>query len=242
MLRTSAQLLKNLMVLLIPLVIVLGSVRLVATEAYLSFEYGRTDFSEDPFGFDHTQRLAFASANLQFVTQNQSLADLAGQSQNGIPLYTIQELKHMQDVQNIYQAAWRIWQFALILTVFSGLALAWRKEDRASIVVALQKGGLFTVGLVFVVGLVAIVAWQAWFIIFHQIFFAAGNWTFDFSATLIRLFPEKFWFDVALTVSTLSLIVGILVYWIGSRLLIINSGQPGRNEPAWQRQTDTSQL
>jgi uncharacterized membrane protein len=31
------------------------------------------------------------------------------------------------------------------------------------------------------------------FVGFHQVFFDAGTWTFAYSDTLIRLFPERFW-------------------------------------------------
>ena len=224
MTKTAVRLLKNTLILLIPFMIIFGSVRLVAIKAYLSFEYSRSDFPKDPFGFDYAQRLAYAVDNLRFVTQNLPLADLAGQKQNGAPLYNIRELKHMRDVQNIYQPAWRIWQMALILSVLCGLALNWRKENRADFASALRTGGLFTVGLVFIVGLGAIIAWQAWFLLFHQLFFAAGSWMFNFSDTLMRLFPEKFWYDGVLTVTSLCVILGSLLYWAGYRLSITNKG------------------
>lgn len=216
--KLLVQLLKVLITLLIPLVIILGTVRLLATEPYLAFEYGKTDFPEDPFGFDGAQRLAHAVANLQFVTQNQPLVVLSRQTQNGALLYNSRELKHMQDVQYIYQTAWRAWQIASVLVVLSGLALAWRKESRPAFASAIRSGGALTAGVVIVIGLTAIAAWQVWFVVFHQIFFVTGSWTFDLSDTLIRLFPEKFWYDSALTISSLSLLSGFLVFWVGSRL------------------------
>jgi len=102
------QILRVLLVLLIPLVIVLGIVRLVAIQPYLAFEYNKTDFPVDPFGFARDQRLDHAAANLQFVTRNLPLVDLTEQEHNSAPLYNARELSHMQDVQNIYQTAWRV--------------------------------------------------------------------------------------------------------------------------------------
>jgi hypothetical protein len=83
------QILKVLLTLLIPLVIVLGVVRLVAIEPYLAFEYNKTDFPADPFGFARAQRLDHAAANLQFVTQNRPLRALTEQEHKKAPLYTI---------------------------------------------------------------------------------------------------------------------------------------------------------
>jgi integral membrane protein (TIGR01906 family) len=231
------QVLRVFLTLLIPIVIVLGIVRLVATEAYLAFEYNKTDFPGDPFGFDRAQRLAYAAANFRFMTQNQSITDLAGQKQNGVPLYNARELKHMQDVQDVYQTAWRVWQFALVLAMLSGLTLSWRKENRPIFASALRMGGILTVGMVVVIGLAAIAAWQAWFVVFHQVFFTAGSWTFDLSATVIRLFPEKFWYDTALTISNISPLVGFLVYLVGSHLFKSDNRVSG-----WRESGKTTQL
>jgi integral membrane protein (TIGR01906 family) len=211
--------LKGFLMVLIPIVIILGAVRLVATKPYLSFEYSKPDFPEDFLGFDWTQRLTHASDNLKYVTEEQSLENLAGQKHEDAQLYNDRELKHMQDVQNIYRM---VWQAAWVLAVLSVLALSWRKENRPNVAAALRTGGALTVGLVMMIGLTAIIAWQIWFIAFHQIFFQAGSWTFDFSNTLIRLFPEKFWYDALLTISSLSVIAGSLVFWMGSRLLTSN--------------------
>jgi len=210
-------LLRILFILLVPLVIVLGSIRLLATNPYLAFEYRKVDFPADTFGFDRTQRLAYASANIQFVTGNRPLQDLAGQNLGGAALYNNRELKHMQDVQSVYQAVWRAWKIAVFLLFLSGLLLAWRKANRSSLASAIKAGGLLTAGLVVAIGLAAVLAWQSWFTTFHQVFFAPGSWTFDFSDTLIRLFPEKFWFDIALTISALSLSAGLLLAVAGWR-------------------------
>lgn len=211
------QILKASITLLIPILVILGGVRLVATEPYLAFEYSKPDFPEDPFGFDRPMRLTHAADNLGFVTQNLTLEYLARQKHNDAQLYNARELKHMQDVQNTYQTVWQVWQIALIMAVLSGLALVWHKENRLAFANVIRWGGALTVGLVVVIGLTAIVAWQGWFVLFHQVFFAIGSWTFDFSDTLIRLFPEKFWFDAVLTISSLSVIIGFLVYWLGSQ-------------------------
>jgi integral membrane protein (TIGR01906 family) len=73
------------------------------------------------------------------------------------------------------------------------------------------------VGLISAVGALAIAAWRVWFVAFHQVFFAPGTWTFNTSDTLIRLFPEKFWFDAVLTISGLSLAGGLLLALVGWR-------------------------
>ncbi len=217
------RLLKLLISFLLPLVLVVASVRLLVTDEYLAFAYGKTDFPPDPFGFDQAQRLTYASANFEYVREGQPIEALASQRLDNAPLYNERELKHMQDVQNVYQSVWRLWQIALALIFVAGVVLAWRVETRGDLAVAIQWGGLLTTALVAVVGLLAVAAWQLWFVAFHQIFFAAGTWMFNYSDTLIRLFPEKFWFDAALTISGLSLIGGLMLALPG---WLLGSGRP----------------
>ncbi|MBI3176657.1 MAG: TIGR01906 family membrane protein [Chloroflexi bacterium] len=209
------RLLKLLISFLLPLVLVVSSVRLLVTDQYLSSEYGKTDFPPDPFGFDQAQRLTYASANFEYVRGSQPIDALANQQSNGLPLYNARELSHMRDVQNVYQSVWRLWQIALALVLVAGVALSWRRETRAALAAAIQWGGVISAALVAVVGLPAVVAWRLWFVAFHKIFFAAGTWTFNYSDTLIRLFPENFWFDAAMTISGLTLIGGLLTALIG---------------------------
>jgi uncharacterized membrane protein len=49
------------------------------------------------------------------------------------------------------------------------------------------------------------------FVAFHNVFFQPGTWTFNFSDTLIRLFPERFWRDVFLIVGGLTFFGGLLL-------------------------------
>lgn len=212
------RLLKFLIVVLLPLVLIIASVRFLVSDQYLAFEYSKTNFPPDPYGFDQAQRLAYASTNFRYVRAGQPIDTLANQQLNGAPLYTGRELKHMQDVQSVYQAIWRIWQLALILILLLVFALAWRGETRPALYAALRWGGLLAAGLVALIGGLAVVAWQLWFVAFHRIFFAAGTWTFEYSDTLIRLFPEKFWFDAAVTIAAVSLVGSLLVALIGWRL------------------------
>jgi integral membrane protein (TIGR01906 family) len=210
--------LQSLIIVLLPVLLLIGSVRLLTTDGYLSFEYGKASFPEDPFGFDRSQRLAYAGVNFRYVREDQPIDALAGLRLGDQPIYNARELKHMQDVQKTYQMTTRIWHFALGITLLAGLALVWEVETRPALLAALHAGGLLASGLIAVIGVLALIAWRAWFVGFHQVFFTPGSWSFNSSDTLIRLFPEKFWFDAALTISSLSLAGGLLLVLAGWRL------------------------
>ena len=209
--RTTIGIVQALIVIALLLIIVLGAVQVLTLDQYVGLEYGKTDFPPDPFGFSADQRLAYATTNFRFVREAQPLSALAEQKLDGQPAYTTRELEHMQDVQSVYQASAQIWQSALVLTLLLSFTLGWQAETRPALATAAKVGGLATAGLVGVIGLLAVVAWQFWFVAFHQVFFAAGTWSFEYSDTLIRLFPERFWLDAALTITGLSLTGGLAV-------------------------------
>lgn len=148
------------------------------------------------------------------MRENLAIEALSGQVLNGEPVYKSRELSHMLDVQKVYQSVWRVWQVIVLLTLLTGFLL-WRFSDHITLPSAIQAGGFLTSGLIFALGLLAIVAWRGWFTAFHQIFFAPGSWLFEYSDTLIRLFPGKFWFDSALTLLGVSFIEGLLLALIG---------------------------
>jgi integral membrane protein (TIGR01906 family) len=56
---------------------------------------------------------------------------------------------------------------------------------------------------------------------FHLTFFAGDSWIFDWSDTLIRLFPERFWFDAATLWGLLTLGEAVIlggIAWLSGRL------------------------
>lgn len=67
-----------------------------------------------------------------------------------------------------------------------------------------MSGALLTLGIVAAIIVVALVNWDFFFTGFHKLFFEGGTWYFLYSDTLIRLFPEQFWFDAALTIGAVT--------------------------------------
>ncbi|MDV7390213.1 DUF1461 domain-containing protein, partial [Arthrospira platensis SPKY1] len=82
---------------------------------------------------------------------------------------------------------------------------------------------VFTVTAVLLVLLFMGVAWGAFFTLFHDLFFPPGTWTFNYTDSLIRLFPEQFWFDFALLWTGSILLLGaafiLLGYWLKKKMV-----------------------
>ncbi len=209
-----SKILKALLVLIIPILFIFGSARLLATDTYLTFEYGKPSFPPDSYGFTPGQRFILASTNVHYVRAHLPSDELSRQTLNGVPVYNEREVTHMADVQSVFQAILRVWQFAFVLFLLLALVL-WQSGEGKAFVSAVESGGLLTSGIIGTIALMALLAWQTWFDLFHRFFFVDGSWLFSYSDTLIRLFPIKFWFDATLTISVLSFIGGLLTVYIG---------------------------
>ena len=209
---------KILVILVIPFWFLIGSVRMLVTSEYLRIEYNKTAFPEDPLGFSEEQRISFATENVRYLRENLPISALENQNNEGQALYNLRELSHMEDVQDVYQFFWNVWKtISLIMVLVAILSLTWRGNWQA-FASALKIGGFGTAIFIAIIGILAFIGWDTWFLIFHKLFFTDGTWTFNFSDTLIRLFPQKFWVDAVFTVSGLSLILGLLTGFIGQRL------------------------
>jgi len=89
---------------------------------------------------------------------------------------------------------------------FRAAQLAYRSVDNATKVrtrvIAGETGALFGyAGVVVLIGLVAVVAFEPLFLLFHYAFFPQGNFLFDpATSNLIRLYPDWYWEGITLRV------------------------------------------
>lgn len=206
-------LLRLIFTIAIPILLTIGSVRLVMTRAWLFWEYTRPGLTVDWYGFTVRDRLAYGPSGIDYLIEQKPvtyLADLRLPASKCIDpaedtvdcaAFTEGELQHMQDVQGVTTAAFSAGIVLLILAVISAGSL-WI-TSRPRFYGALRDGGLLTLGVMTAIVLTASVAWDAFFDQFHELFFSAGTWQFEFSQTLIRLYPERFWFDAVLTIGVI---------------------------------------
>lgn len=203
-----------LVMVCVPVVLVLGSVRLVMMPWFLQFEYTRPGFPADMYGFTVEDRLKYGPVAIEYMLSDADISLLRdldfGDTGAG---YTERELGHMVDVKNVTRAAFTVLAVVVVILAAS-LAALWRTPTL--LFAGLRYGALLTLSAIIAVVLSAVVAWDFFFTLFHQLFFSEGTWIFLYSDTLIRLYPEQFWFDAALTVGGLT-VLGALVLFAGAR-------------------------
>lgn len=216
-----ATLLKIVLAAALPLCLVLTNVRLIMSNAYLHWEYNLADFPPDLFGFTKEDRLAYAPTALAYLFNDQGIEFLGDQKfPDGRRMYNDRELKHMADVKGVTRGAMAVWAASIVLVVGSIAALGWRPETRPMLRSGLLIGSAITVGALLLLVLYIALNFDVFFVQFHKIFFEGNTWLFDYSDTLIRLFPVKFWSDAFTIIGGAALLEGIVIgalAWWGLR-------------------------
>jgi integral membrane protein (TIGR01906 family) len=204
--------------ILIPLFLIMTGVRLLLSPLYLDYQYNRAGFPPDPYGFTVEDRLRWGKLSLDYLVNDADISFLADlEFENGTPIYNQRELEHMHDVKLLVQqmlTAWWIVGFG-----FAGLGVwAWRGGWWRSFLQSVSRGGFLTAALILGILLLVIVSFNALFTGFHRIFFEGSTWIFQYSDTLIRLFPIPLWQDAFIFMGIFSLAAGLALGFIGSAL------------------------
>lgn len=203
----------------VPVLLTLVNVRLAMTPQILEFEYTRAGFPEDDYGFTTDDRLYYGPFAINYLLNNTDISYLGDLTfPNGRSLYTSSELNHMEDVKVVTQIAFMTLLLGGIFSVIIIAYLFFTKNinARQTLRRGLFDGALLTLSIIGFIVFMALVAWDLFFDAFHGIFFESGTWRFSYSDTLIRLFPEQLWFDIAIFIgglTSLGAIIILIVVW-----------------------------
>lgn len=220
--KRLAKLIQILVIIAMPFFLGFTIFQLSIGEAYPRFAYGQDSFPRDDFGWTQEQRLALALVAVDYLGRSEPAEEviylLEEQRLPGTdePLYNEREIKHMLDVKIVADSIVRPLSWIGMAVVGVGLLLLMAgAETRRMAYEAVYRGGALTIGVLVSLGVFLVVGWNVFFVAFHNLFFESGTWTFRMSDSLIRLFPEKFWFDYGVLVVGSILIAAILVTFLG---------------------------
>ena len=196
--------LSYLTTLLTPIFLLGLGLRILLTPLFYNVEYRLPWFPPDTYGFTREDRLHWAPYAVDYLLNNADISYLGDLTfPDGSPLYNERELSHMHDVKVVTKGALRVWYVTVVLILGLGIWAKygnWWQAFRAG----LRRGGWLLIGLVIVIGLFGAVAFWQLFAWFHALFFKGDTWLFEFSDTLIRLFPIQFWQDAFLWAGLIS--------------------------------------
>ncbi len=122
----------------------------------------------------------------------------------GVPVFSAREQAHMADVRAVVLRFDALALLASLIVAGSafvarGARWWWRAVARGAAILAL---GAVVVGAAF------FVFFDQAFTLFHDLFFAAGTWTFDPATDrLVQLFPYAFWTETSLAIALVGLVL-----------------------------------
>ncbi len=197
--------------LLIPLALLGLGVRILLTPLFLNIEYRLPTFPPDEYGFTTQDRLHWGVYGIDYLLNNADISYLGDlKFSDGTPLFTDRELSHMHDVKVVTQGFLRVWYLDLAILLLLGI-WSWRGKWHAAYRRGFWRGGWLTLGLAGIIGVIATFGasgsgdlFWAFFSDFHGLFFQGNSWLFQYSDTLIRLYPLKFWEDAVLYIGVIA--------------------------------------
>lgn len=204
--------LSYLVSLLTPLALTGFALRVLLTPLFYTVEYNMPYFPPDEYGFTKEDRLKWAKPSVEYLVNSAEVSYLGDlKFDDGTPIYNERELSHMRDVKGATQVSLTIWGAALGVLILIAL-IAYRWNWMPLYLAGLRRGGLWMIGLAGILGAIAgagillnpDIFW-AFFTWFHSLFFEGDTWLFNYSDTLIRLFPIRFWQDAVIAVALLAL-------------------------------------
>ncbi len=208
MLKRIAQV---VIILALPVFLVLTNVRLLMSESYLRYEYGKASFPEQ-MRFAVEERMEFARASVDYLITGADIEVLRDLTDEFGPIYNERELRHMEDVKMLTEKALPLQiVLGLFLLALAGGMVYKGGEPRRAALRGLVGGSVMTWVIFLGLTLLVVFNFDWFFTQFHLIFFEGDTWLFLATDSLIRLFPPRFWFDAAILIGVLTLVQAAIV-------------------------------
>ncbi|MBT3323393.1 MAG: TIGR01906 family membrane protein [Anaerolineae bacterium] len=193
--KTLSALLSFLTTLLTPVFLILLGIRILLTPFFPELEYRMPGFPEDIYGFTQAERLKYAKVSIEYLNNDAGPEFLSNLTfDDDSPLYKDREVSHMLDVKVLIQVALKVWGGAFGVLILLGIVTKLTGSTHVFLTGA-RRGGWLTLILTVSLGIIASIDFWTFFAEFHHIFFEGTTWIFEYSDTLIRLFPMRLWQD-----------------------------------------------
>ncbi len=203
--------LSGVLVILMPFFIILTSLYVFMTPAFVQFEYSQPGFPPSE-RFTPEARYYNATQTVRYVVGQMSLTDL-----ENLGVYNDREIKHLVDVQNVAHMAFIVHALSGLLIALALIVLTRSPLTRPWAARSLWSGAILTLLVIAAIGIFSLVAFDQFFVTFHHLFFEGNSWLFLYTDSLIQFYPEPFWeaasYGIALFVAAFSIVVGAIGWW-----------------------------
>jgi len=205
------------------LVVVALAVAPFLSPAWVAFEQGRTGAAELT-GFSESPLRTATDAILTDLVLGPPDFDV---TVDRFQVLTEAERSHMRDVRDTFAGFFTVAAAALVvlLTAFWLAGRNGSRWTRRGAWRGVRLGALgLTIGTI-AAGVIALVAFDVAFEVFHRLFFASGTYRFDpATSRLVQLFPDAFWSETSIAVGGVILALAAGTAWFAGRRATASAG------------------
>ena len=207
-----------LFIICIPLLLITTDVRLAVNDIRL-YEYGFNKYHvSEETGLDKGNLTEVAHKLIAYFNSDEEFVDIS--------IYNQRDIAHLKDVKGLIQLVYRLQFIALayiaVYILFNFLLLGgafWRQLARRLI-----WGSWATIALLAILGFIALVSFDQFFLIFHLVSFRNDLWQLYPGDKLLAMFPEGFFRDAALFIGG-AVIVEAIVIWAAAWVFLRRRGK-----------------
>ncbi len=214
-----------LFIICLPALLLTASIGFVVNSQWL-YEYGFDKYNVgQATGLADSELENAASGLIDYFNSNKDSIEITvikdGQS---FTLFNQKEVAHLKDVKGlIWLDYWVLLGTGAYVLVYAVVSLYWlARECRRRLATAVINGSGLTIGLILLLGLLALLDFDRFFLQFHLISFANDLWQLDPTKDyLIMLFPQGFWYDATLFCAVLTLAMAAILAGVAGGYLLI---------------------
>ena len=195
-----------LFIICIPLLLITTDVRFAVNDIRL-YEYGFNKYHiSEETGLDKGNLTEVAHKLITYFNSDEEFVDIS--------IYNQRDIAHLKDVKGLIQLVYRLQFISLayiaLYILFNFLLLGgafWRQLARRLI-----WGSRATIALLAILGFIALVSFDQFFLVFHLVSFRNDLWQLDPGDKLLLMFPEGFFSDAALFIAGAAIVEAIIIW------------------------------
>ena len=221
--KISWLILSALLIVVLPIWLVTSNVRWAVNDLNL-YSFGFNKFNIQGRTGISNQELMSAASQIRSYFNNKEenlnvTVEIAGVSRN---IYSPKEIAHMRDVKDLIQGVYRLQEITslyIVILIILGIILrrltVWKPLARAC-----MYGGICTLSLVALIGILSVIDFGRLFVAFHLVSFSNDLWLLDPSRDmLIRMFPQGFFMDATMLIALATILEALVISGVGYWLL-----------------------
>lgn len=188
------------------------------------YEYGfnRYEVSEAT-GIGDEELLVVAREMIHYFNSKEEPIQITILAPGGEELFNEREVAHLKDVKGLIRLCYnlQVAAFGCLAVILIG-GFVWQRRRFApfsNLLANMMVGGsIFTIALLIVVGIAALVNFDWLFLNFHRLFFSGDSWIL--SGYLPQIFPPDFFYDAALFIVGATIVEALVAGGIGGYFVL----------------------